>query len=412
MAGRSITPRVPRPGRPRSRTSTPTALTPEPVHHQNGPVSVYPDHAETDQAAPPRRPLLVVVYGALSLVLVMIIWANDSTPPTSSIPDSTPTTVDRLRPENLETLVPGLNGTLQAVSGSERFGLISWSSQGPLLVGPDLPTGRPEQIAFDATGEFFGVSIHRPASNVGTILVGGSSGFSDLGVAASSFAWHLTEPGSMAATLPAAGRDEATLVKLQVESGWIAAREPIRSVGARDFLLAWGDWGFLLREHEDNTTRVVLLDSAGNQLWSRPAHWAYAAPTGDVLLSFYNNEIREFQRVLPDSDPNDPGRWFELPSLGVTAVGWSPDGDRLAVVSHQGGTPKSRLEILDNEGNPLTALSLEWNVWDLAWDQNGRFVIMPGTREGSYAVLFYDNENGQLTPVTFDHPIQAAAMGR
>ena len=364
-----------------------------------------------DRSPPPRRPFTVFLYGALGLALVTILFqVTDSATTASTLPDSTSTTTNVLRPESLATLVPGLTGTLQAVVGSEQLGLISWDAEGPLSIGAKLPAGRPNQIANDASGELLGVSILGTSSNTSNILVGSPSVLSDVGLDATSFAWHLTEPGSMAAISTPTDSDMPVLVKLRVESGIATAVEPILSVGPRDVVLAWGLWGFLLIQHESGASRIVLVDTDGTQVWARPASWAYASQNGDVLLSFSNNEIREFHRVQLNSGPADSGDWFELPSLGVTGISWSPDGEMLAVASFSGGAARSRLEIYDNEGNMLNGIPLEWRVWDVRWSPNGRFLVMPGSRESVYAVLFYDVEDERLTPVSFDHPIQIAAI--
>jgi WD40 repeat protein len=174
-------------------------------------------------------------------------------------------------------------------------------------------------------------------------------------------------------------------------------------------VLAWGPWGFLLLKHETGTNRIVLVDNTGEPVWSRPAHWAYASPNGDALISFYNNEIREFQHVDLDSDPTDVGEWFELPSLGVTSIGWSPDGEQLAIVS-LGRTAKAQLDTYDIGGTLVDQVPLDWHVWDVHWSQDGRFLVMPAVRDGAYAVLFYDIEAKQLTPVEFDEAIRVAVM--
>lgn len=377
----------------------------------NGQVSVTPEEPGTNRSSVSRRSFSSVLIGVLALVLVAVLyWATHQETTVAAPLAATSTTTSPPRTDTLDMLVPDIVGTLHAVEGSERLALISWDSDGPPSIDAGLPEGRPGQIAVDASGQFLAVTILEDASSTGTLVIGDQSAISPVAMETSSFAWHMTEPGSMAAIRVSKTSGRADLVRLRVESGELSAVEPIVTADPHDVVLAWGRWGFVLQKHEGGNSRIELLDSAGSPVWSRPAHWAYASPTGDLLLSFSNNEIREFHRVELGSQTDAPGAWFELPSLGVTGVGWSPEGEDLAVVSYPGGTARSLLEIYDGAGALVRRVPLDWHVWDVRWSQDGRFLVMPGIRQQSNSVLFYDVERALLTPVTFDDPIRIALL--
>lgn len=370
-------------------------------------VNVVPDQLSSGSPARTRRRRRSALIGALALGLAIVVFQTTEPEPEAFAPAlSTSTTAPDTR--LLADLVPGFEGTLHAVEKSEGFKIVSWNSAQPLSQAP-LTEGRPDELAFDAGGGLLGVTLRDDASRAGTLFVRNETDLVQMDLEVSSFAWHQTEPGLMAAVSQPSGSEQPELVTLSFE--WTAGRRAsVRSVTAmepNDIVLSFGSWGFLIRRQEGPQNKILLIEENGDQVWERAAHWAYSSPTGDILLSFYSNETREFRAIRPTTPLAEQGTWFELPSLGVTAVAWSPRAE-VAVVTYQGSGAESRLFIYDSGGKLLDELPLRWRVWGAEWSRNGRFVIMPGIDDGQHTVLFYDTEDERLTPVAFEGQVLTA----
>jgi hypothetical protein len=340
---------------------------------------------------------------------VRVTEGPEIAPDTTSTPGTSEVRAER---GVLSELVPGLTGTLKAVTGSGDASMITWDAQGPLTLTTGFPEGRPDQLSFDAGGGLFALTIQDSATRSGALLVGNGSDLTEMAFDVSSFAWHQTEPGTLAAVSRPFGstRPDLLTVSFPGQSLADAVVTSVVSVGPQDIVLAHGSWGFLIRRPRAASNEIVLLDESGDVQWTRPAHWAYAAPTGDILLSFYSNEIRELHAIRPDTDPGDPGAWFELPALGVSGVAWSPNGREVAVVVNQGGEAGSRLDVYDKDGEVVGRVPLDWRVWDVEWSGDGRFIVMPGAGDGGQVVIFYDSLEDTTTPVPFDTAVQIAVV--
>lgn len=392
-------------------------LSPLPAHlyaanGHNRLVKVIPDQSSSPGS--PRRdsrrwPTFLI--GALALGLIIVVFRTTDPVVESTPSEASSTSTTAAQPsEPLADLVPGFSGTLHAVEDSDGIRIISWGSEEPLSRA-SLPEGRPDDLAFDAGGDFLGVSLRDDTTRTGKLLVGDDSGLVEMSIDVSSFAWHQTEPGVMAAVSQPFGSEEPGLITISFDQS-DRSRASIRTVGPmqpNDIVLGFGAWGILIRRQEGPLNKILMLDENGRQIWARAAHWAYAAPTGDILLSFYSNETREFRAIRATTPPSDRGAWFELSALGVTAVGWSSRAE-VAVVTYQGSGSESRLFIFDRGGALLEELSLPWRVWGAEWSRSGRFVIMPGIDSGQHTVLFYDTEERRLTPVPFQGQVLTAVV--
>jgi predicted NUDIX family NTP pyrophosphohydrolase len=377
-------------------------------------VSITPDDSHPPElAANAKRRWPAILLTGLALGLAVVVFQTTEPDSEALAPEVAPSTTMGTVTRPLGELVPGFMGTLHAVEGSDGFRMLSWDEGQPLLRGARLSEGRPHELAYDAGGDLLGLVLQDNRSGDGTLMVGDQSGLTALGFEVSSFAWHQTEPGVMAAISLPFGSEEPELVTVSFEgpAGESATVRPVTTLQREDIVLAIDTWGILIRRHEAGLNRIVLLDEDGTQLWARAAHWAYASPSGDILLSFYSNETREFRAIRPTTPPTETGAWFELPTLGVTAVGLSPQNG-VAVVTYQGSGAESELAIYDIDGNLLDSVDLRWRVWDVEWSRSGRFVIMPGVDDAGYTVLFYDTEEGRLTSVGFEEQILTAVVDR
>jgi hypothetical protein len=345
--------------------------------------------------------------GALALGLIFVLFRTTAPEPGAIAPTpSTSTTAPDTR--LLADIVPGFEGTLHALEESEGLKIVSWDSALPLSQTP-LAEGRPGNLALDSGGGLLAVTLRDGASGAGTLFVRNESDLVQMDLEVSSFAWHQTEPGLMVAVSQPVDSKQPELVTLNFDAtaGRQASVRSVTTMETNDIVLSFGSWGSLIRRQEGSLNKILLLDENGDQIWERAAHWAYASPTGDILLSFYSNETREFRAIRPTTPLAEKGTWFELPSLRVTAVGWSSRAE-VAVVTYQGSGAESRLSIYDRGGNLLEELSLRWRVWGAEWSTSGRFVIMPGIDDGQHTILFYDTEEKRLTPVTFEGQVLTA----
>lgn len=347
--------------------------------------------------------------GAIALGLAVLLFrvsaqppANEATPPLS-FSDT----------RRLADLVPGLTGTLKAVEGWGPSRLLSWGHDGPRELISPLPRGRADELEMDAGGQLLAVTVEDVSTGVSRLFVGNGSDLAETGLGLTSFAWHTTEPATMAAISMDADAATPSLITVRFDDDplGVIETETVIPIDPRSVVLAWGSDGFLVREYSESlqSHQIVLLGPSGQPVWARPAQWAYASPNGDVLISFYNNEIRELQ-VLPADDPTTTGPWFELPSLGVTEIGWSSDGSSIAVATYRGGEARSDLDIYGNDGRLLHSAALEWHVWDVHWSPDDRFVLMPGSADGDPALLFFDTTTEQLTSVPIDIAVQTAIL--
>ncbi len=354
-----------------------------------------------------------MTLGSLAMVVTFALLQVTEAPEVPPTTTSDPSTSEVLTERGvLSELVPGLTGKLKAVGGPGNASMITWDARGPLTVTTDLPEGRPDQLAFDAEGDLFALTLQNSANGTGALLVGNDTDLTEMAFDVGSFAWHQTEPRTLAAVSHPFGSARPDLLTVSFPEGSIADAvvTSIVPVGPQDIVLAHGSWGFLIRRPRAAANEIVLLDGSGDVIWARPAHWAYAAPSGDILLSFYSNEIRELHAIRPETDPGDPGAWFELPALGVSGVAWSPNGREVAVVVNQGGEAGSRLDVYDRDGEKLRHVPLEWRVWDVEWSSDGRFLLMPGADDTEQVVVFYDSTDDTTTPVPFDMAVQIAVV--
>lgn len=388
-------------------------------------MSVEPEHSGSQPQQRSRRPLSLRLGVLLAVGLAVVIFVavqpeEDGEVTTGSEPESTvelPTTSTIARAETvpLAQLVPDLTGTLYAIEGSGRFNLTTWDTTGDVLTRMTLPDGWPGDLEFDASGDLFALALENRASGSASLYVGSAERLVSTGLEVTSFTWHQTEPGAMAVVLRGPEGGPGDLVTFQVEGvGNRANTTTIRtSMGPDDLVLAWGDWGFLIRRYvlSSDNRFVALVDQEGNNVWVRTAHWAYVSPTQDILLSFYDNVIRELRWVRPETAQDDPGAWFEVPSVGVAGIAWSPGGDRIALATYAGGDVDFRLDLYTRDGVQVDNIRFEWKVWDVEWSPDGRFLLMPGTKGSrDFVILFYDTLTGRLTPVEFDVAIQTAVI--
>lgn len=235
-----------------------------------------------------------------------------------------------------------------------------------------------------------------------------------------SFAWHVTQPGLMAAVALHPGGDPrittANLVTLdfQADLDGGAAAMVVARVSVGHSIVWWGERGFLLRHYDETLEEDVIsfLDLDGDQVWQRQAGLTSVSSAGDVLLGRYLDDgTLELRRLRPNASDAEPGELLELPQQDVTAVAWSTNGHQVAVNVYEGGPIDWRLDLYNLDGGLEDSVSFQWRVWDVRWSPDDRYVLMPGTdNRGTHVVLFYDTHTGELTTIQFDEFVQWAQV--
>lgn len=396
-------------------------------------MNVTPDDGDISQR--PRR--WIGVSAALIAVAVLVFVISQATttkdvvaspsttvppPATSSseaaTPTSTPATSLTVEPVSLQDLVPGIEGVLHALVGT------SMRQLSDIPADPDLTLLRPADgslgfatsFAFDASDAFLAfVEQTQGMPGVDMLNVWSETamfGLGDLGV--TSFQWHQTEPGSLAAiTVQPNGFAELQMLTFDDPELRSPQRTTITDMGRDHSIVGWADYGFLIGHYDplyetDVTTR---LDTAGALVW-QSQNMTVLDPSADRALVL--RSVDGSQYVYSIIDPTDPDAVvdLELPSniRTVTGSAWSSHG-QLAV--HYPTTARdSNLRIFNASLDVEADVTVEgWRVWDLAWGADSRFILMPGTDDaGRHAVIFYDTESQEFSYVDFPDWVQWADL--
>lgn len=373
----------------------------------------------------PRRPPAPRFSGwavALALVVVFLggltlLTASEEEPeaPTITAPIEerwadvgSPVAADGVAP--LAELIPGLEGTLVLVGVDDRLEqvLFVWDS------GAAEPTtqvlGRHDrEFAEDPTGSFLARLGGEPdesgwcGGDEGHRLVIRELGTGrDLEVAADvdSFAWR-RPPGTPGEALIAWTRCEPDgsrrlLITKLLTSDAIKAGSSIGltvfEAGAR--LTGWGESGIWVSVPQDSASRsLVLVDEAG---WPEQVpYWTTAVFSGRGSRVLLGREARRrwtFAGIPPDGDgpvmfewapPNPRAQRNPFGDRGAPFAAWGSTAaeSSLAFIGFgwEGGTAYW-LEIWDAATETRTdRVILEFEPHRVAWDQSGRYVLMPGT---------------------------------
>lgn len=338
--------------------------------------------------------------------------------PTSSTATETPTStvapttlaIDQTR---LSELVPGVDGTFHALVADSLIEIPS---------DPTITYRRAEirplegagHFSFDASNEllaFLKAGQDTPGLwELNIWSVGFQLGPGDVGV--TSYRWHQTRPRHVAAvTVDFNGRAELTTFTFDQERLPPQANT-ITAIGDDQFLVAWGDYGFVVVRYDPllDTDVTSVIDHEGNVVWQSENTTALDASPNQILILRVGGE----HAVI---DATNPGMMetaetlFTLPHEGtVTGSDFASDG-QLAVHYPLEGR-NWNLRIYDADLTSPTDVELAgWRVWDLTWSPDNRFILMPGTDdEGRHVVVFYDTSTRELSFVDFHDWVHWAAL--
>lgn len=257
----------------------------------------------------------------------------------------------------LARAIPGWTDTLLVVAtnGSEAMDLVMWPPAGPLAIRPQAAAWtavtlrqRPfdEFAAFDSSGRHIALAAPVAREESVVLLAGRLEESAAVASSVTSYAWHVTEPHSLAFIV-----DDGTGSFLELMRGAPRAAERFGVVPSGARIVAWGDWGFVVATEDG-------LEAIGSQ--SRiEGRFVAAGPDGVIVAA--GNTLSLWDPASGAAQP------VSGPADAVIAA-FAPDGDSVAIA-----TPE-RIVIVDRAGE--TVYETAWSfVESLAWSSDGRHLI-------------------------------------
>ncbi len=343
--------------------------------------------------------------------------APTTAPPTSATTTTTTATavppVERVSVEvtsevlagPLADALPGFAGTLVATVGPwGAVDLVRWGSDG--ATREPLP-GAFGPLAVDAGGEWMAYLADNGAGPV--LRAGPLSAAPVFATAATSAAWHSSQPGRLAWLAADPEGTGATLATLD-----LAASGQPQPLGDLDpaLLHAWDEAGFVVTDWADagRTVELQLLTPDGSVAAAHPGvDFVDQAPGGTVLAVRHVDIRTAFLASRPNLADLSHIEW--APSNGRAEhrmAAWSPDGRHIAFLTYSAELPASwELEIWSIFGTLDHRVPLGYRAWNVAWSPDGRFVAAPGSdHRGTDVVVVYDTEAETLSAMQFDDIVQ------
>lgn len=292
---------------------------------------------------------------------VLALGVNTSGPPTES-------TVEGLsaRPlgEGISDQIAGFPDGLVAVrrSNGQTLDLVTWPVAGESYVR-NIPIGSsspPQLVAFDSAGRRLATIIPMEGEGPGVLYAGIPDLARVIAPSVTGFAWHATEPGTIAYTT--VSDDE---LSLWVDSGTLAHPTLLtRAIGIAGGVAAWGDWGFVIDDRSGNT--VMVLDTLGEIVGSYPGRLLGVGPSG--VLAIDDEQLRLIDPAAESTRELAVDEQFSV-------AGFSPDGRVISLLTQTGMSVLSAIDgttVATFEGRP--------GFPHVTWTSNGRYVVFPGTR--------------------------------
>lgn len=371
--------------------------------------------------------LAVVVAGVLTTVLWVSTESEDlpTVVPTTTADGSTTSAPASVPPESvdsdsrvLDALVPGVTGTLNALVGSSNRVLVEMPAENTALIRVETePVGFVDRVTQDASGGLLAYNVLGNGTDIPHSLVvrGDGTGVEYVGEVV-DLQWHQSDAGRLALLTVDEGVTQLETVTLDPRDLNWPTSNIISEVDADQTLIAWGDYGFILTGHDITSGADVttLLDQDGNLIWQEENLTVISASPARLLVHRVTaDDESELEHVV--IDPTDPDTGFRL-ELGVrgvpTGADWASDG-RLAIHYPTGGH-QWNLRIYEPSLANFEQIPVEgWRVWDLQWDPDSQFILMPGTDDaGRHVVLFFDTTTAELSLVDFGDWIHWASLSR
>lgn len=272
----------------------------------------------------------------------------------------------------------------------------------------------------DASGTLFAFSGQSATGR--SLFVGLADRYVVMSATVSTWAWHATEPATLAWVDTSGGQRTLTVTRLELEpvgdrgEGLQTDQETTQLATARpeEWIMGFTSAGVALAVLNPGdgqpTTRVI--DRDGQTVASDDTLRAMLDGFSDdgwaVVEESRDGPSDLYKVVSSDLDEEFDLGVYELTSGGVA---WSPDGEAVALVDYRGESDIDfRLQVWDRAGERLLDVPLEHRVWDVAWLSDGHIVMVGTDGSGWTGLLFIEPETGNLTPVQAgeDPPVELA----
>lgn len=370
------------------------------------------------------QPFVVgAMLGAGLAAVLLGTWT--STPPVDSAASSTTstiksTTLTSVAPGNTPVSIPSppvfsedqMGGALLAVTGSWTHPVLErWTPGLDEVLGP-LPYGSGGDFRSDASGQFF--AFRAPASDVSvaTLFVGQEDRYVAFSVSASSWAWHATEPGSIA-WVQDTGTDRTVMASHaqiaqidDVSSSGIADTEVLGTVQDGEWLVAFDEWGIATASVDPDTdarsVRRIGRDGSTSAETNGMFPLAFSSSgigvvtiSGDTSATFNPMLVDRTFHILTDLGEHDGG---------AIDAAWSPNGNEVALVDYRNdGDLDFHLELWSVTGKKKLDIPLELRAYGVTWTADGAFVVLQATDNARWGgLLMVDRETGDISRFTVD----------
>lgn len=322
----------------------------------------------------------------------------------STIPESgSPATVG---PSGMEV------GPVWVVTGEYPNTMAQRWSSGQIDDGFGLPWAS-AGFGTDASGDLYGFT--QPSATARSLFVGGDGRYVALSATVLSWRWHATEPATLVWVDTSQPEPIVMVTRIDLEpvgdrgEGLEAAAEssPLITARPNESVLGFTDAGVVLGAlnpaAEEPAARVV--DSSGEVVAETDASRVVAdsfSPDGWGLVETETSlEGRAAEYQIVDSALEGVAELGSHQRIGGGGVGWSPDGETLAIVEYRGEREVDvHLELWNRRGELLDDLPLRHRVWDVTWMPDGSQIVMAAIgNPGWHGLLFVDPASGEVIPV-------------
>ena len=222
--------------------------------------------APPDTAGTSRATITVVALAGLAIGFILAVSSSTSRPgddPGAAFDSGPPPLSEEAEltgdtaappPPNLDDYIPGFAGTLHVVTrlGEEAPVVYSWAADQPTARSSELPNGLVTST-MDWNADHSQLAAEGPGLGNRVLYAGPPRQVVPVALEVTSFAWHGTEPALIAWTEP--DGDSSRLVTARLSTTDVTVT-PIGPVDGD--LVAWGEWGFLVRASDAGTVLVSL----------------------------------------------------------------------------------------------------------------------------------------------------------